>query len=87
MMDGVWNKEKNGVRVDISKALPLFQVNINDSCSIFHQKLIQNPMLVEKMLHLERHTLMSLLNQKVATATAIHILKAHLCLLIKSFIW
>lgn len=56
MMDSVWNKEKNGVRVDISKALLLFRVNINDSCSVFHQKFIQNAMLLEKMLHLERCT-------------------------------
>ena len=56
MMDGVWNKEKNGVRVDISKALLLFQVNINDSCSVFHQKFIQNAMFLEKMLHSERRT-------------------------------
>lgn len=48
MMDGVWNKEKNGGRVDISTALLLFTVNINDFCSVFHQKFIQNAMLLEK---------------------------------------
>lgn len=56
MMDGAQNKEKKGVKVDIGKALLLFRKNINDSCSVFHQKFIQNAMLLKKMFHLERST-------------------------------
>lgn len=56
MMDGAQNKEKKGVRVDIGKALLLFRDNINDYCSVFHQKFIQNAMLLERVFHLERST-------------------------------
>lgn len=66
------------MRVDISGALLLFTVNINDSYSVFHQKYIQNVMLLEKMLHL---VLMPLLNKKLAKATTICIFKVCLCLL------
>lgn len=57
MMVSVWNQEKNGVRIDISKVLLFWVNNINDFCLAFHQKFIQNPMLLENMLHLEAQTL------------------------------
>lgn len=52
----VWSAGKSQMSIDSIKAVLLQQVNVC-TCSVFHEKLVQNITLPAKILHSEKYVL------------------------------